>query len=104
MKVVITSKENNINSLVDPRFGRAAFFAVYDTDTDSIEWLGNDVVDMQHGAGTGAVNLLANLGAKKIFAVAFGAKVKPLLDELDIQMVIVKEDQTVSNIITLLKK
>jgi len=45
-----------------------------------------------------------NINRKKIFAVAFGAKVKPLLDELDIQMVIVKEDQTVSNIITLLKK
>jgi len=104
MKVVITSRENNINSIVDSRFGRAAYFAVYDTDSDQIEWLGNDVINMQHGAGTGAVNLLANLGAKKIFAVAFGAKVKPLLDELDIQMVVVKDSQTVASIIELLKK
>ncbi len=33
MKIAITSEGNSLNSLIDPRFGRCAFFAIYDTDT-----------------------------------------------------------------------
>ncbi|HXK76556.1 MAG TPA: NifB/NifX family molybdenum-iron cluster-binding protein [Bacteroidaceae bacterium] len=103
MKVVITSQEKEMNSHVDARFGRAAYFALYDTETGQVDWLQNQVGTQQHGAGTGAVNRLANLGVEKIFACVFGAKVKPLLDELGIQMIVVQEGETVGHIIEMLQ-
>lgn len=103
MKVVITSQKKEMSSQIDARFGRAAYFALYDTETGNVDWLQNDVAGQQHGAGTGAVNRIANLGVEKIFAVVFGAKVKPILDELGIQMVVVDENETVGNIISMLQ-
>lgn len=103
MKVIITSQKKEMSSQIDSRFGRAAHFALYDTETGAVEWLQNDVAAQQHGAGTGAVNRIANLGVDKVFAVVFGAKVKPLLDELGIQMVVISENETVEGVISKLQ-
>jgi len=33
MKVAITSSGNTLDALIDPRFGRCAYFIIVDTDT-----------------------------------------------------------------------
>jgi len=99
MKVCITSRAKDVNSRVDERFGRAACFAILDTETGNITWIDNDTIGMRHGAGTGAVNLLANLGVQKILACAFGTKVAPLLNGLGIQMVMVHSQDTVGQLV-----
>jgi predicted Fe-Mo cluster-binding NifX family protein len=43
MKVAITSQGTGMQSAVDPRFGRAAFFVVADTDTGAFAAVGNDL-------------------------------------------------------------
>ena len=41
MKVAISAKGNELSSQVDPRFGRAVYFIVYDTEDDSFEAISN---------------------------------------------------------------
>ena len=41
MKIAVTSKGNNLDSEVDPRFGRAAYIIIVDTDTLEFEALDN---------------------------------------------------------------
>jgi len=36
MKIAVCSQSNNFDAMVDPRFGRAAFFAVYDDTADEL--------------------------------------------------------------------
>jgi predicted Fe-Mo cluster-binding NifX family protein len=55
MKVAITTQTNDIDSLVDPRFGRAAWFVI--VDSESGEWTAVDNrrnADASGGAGVQA--------------------------------------------------
>ena len=102
MKVAITSSGNTTASLIDQRFGRCAYFAVYDTDTKETLFLENTARNADSGAGPAAVAVVAQQGVEKIVSGEFGFKIKSMLDELKIQMVMVKDDKTVAEIIGLL--
>lgn len=86
MKVVITSLENEKTSKMDPRFGRCAYFAIYDTVSKSLEFIENPSKDVTEGAGPATVQLVAEQQVKKIITGHFGDKVIPLLKELNIEM------------------
>lgn len=88
MKVAITSTGNTLDSILDPRFGRCAFFVVYDTENESMEFIPNPNKDIEEGAGTASVHLVASRNVSKIIAGEFGIKIKSLLDSLKIQMII----------------
>ena len=90
MKVAITSTGNSLESTVDPRFGRCAYFAIYDTDSKAIAFIPNPARHVEEGAGPKAVQQVASYEAKKIVSGEFGMKIKPLLDSLKIQMIVVK--------------
>lgn len=105
MKVAITSMGNTLNSLLDKRFARCPYFAVYDTETHSVTFVSNPAEKIEEGAGPSAVNLMNSLSIKRIISGEFGLKIKFLLTELKIQLVVVKNrDETVSNLVKLLNK
>ena len=51
MKVYISSTGTTLDSNVDPRFGRCAFFIIYNTDSDTFEYYENDSRNAMGGAG-----------------------------------------------------
>ena len=52
MKIAVTAKGTDMNAAVDPRFGRAAYILIVDTETQEIEVLDNaDNVQAFKGAG-----------------------------------------------------
>jgi predicted Fe-Mo cluster-binding NifX family protein len=103
MKVAITSTGNTLDSNLDQRFGRCAFFTIYDTVTKGMEYIPNPNIDAQEGAGPASVQLVASRGVEKIVSGEFGIKIKSLLDSLKIQMIIYKEPETkIKNIIEML--
>lgn len=104
MKTVITATSNDVNSTFDKRFGRGAWFCVYNDETGETSFTENVNVNANNGAGTSASALMAKLGAKKVISGHFGPKAKEVLEELGIQMVIFQEDNlTVQDIINKLK-
>ena len=65
MKVAVTSKGKNLDSTVDPRFGRAAYFLIVDTDSFEFEVVDNsDNINAFKGAGIQAAASLSNKGAE----------------------------------------
>jgi len=103
MKVAITSTGNTLDSNLDQRFGRCAFFVIYDTETKGLEYIPNPNKEVQEGAGPASVQLVASRNVKKIIAGEFGIKIKSLLDSLKIQMIILKEpEKTIQDIINIL--
>ncbi len=65
MKIAITAKGPELGSEVDPRFGRAAYILIVDTETKSIEALNNKAnVDAFKGAGIQAATMVADKGAE----------------------------------------
>ncbi len=103
MRVAITSTGNSMESPIDQRFGRCAYFVIFDTESQSTEFIPNPNKDMDEDAGLASVKLVASKNVSKIISGEFGIKIKPQLDSLKIQMIGIKDpDQKVSEIITLL--
>jgi predicted Fe-Mo cluster-binding NifX family protein len=105
MIVAITSRGNNLESKLDQRFGRCAYFVIYNTHTGSTEFLPNPNKDSLEGAGPASVQLVASKNVNKIISGEFGIKIKSLLDSLKIQMISVKEpEKTINEIINMFNK
>lgn len=91
MKIIITSEENSLESKLDLRFGRAVWFCLYDTETQKTEFLINENINANGGAGTKTAEKMAELGVQRIISGDFGPKAKDLLERFKIQMVILND-------------
>ncbi len=92
MMTVITSSGNNKNSLFDKRFGRTAWFCLYDEETKKTTFIENTDNETSNGAGTKAAEKMVELKVEKVISGDFGPKAKDLLDKFNIQMVIIQDD------------
>jgi predicted Fe-Mo cluster-binding NifX family protein len=64
MKIAVTSKGTNLDAEVDPRFGRAPYLLIVDSDSLEVEVLDNSVnVNAFKGAGIQAAGSISNKGA-----------------------------------------
>lgn len=84
MKIAIGLEENNYNSQVDRRFGRASFFILIDSITNNYEIIENEAKDESTGAGLKVVKNLVNLGVEEIIAGEIGPKAAVLIEEFNI--------------------
>lgn len=65
MKIAVTSKGQEIDSETDPRFGRAAYILIVDSETFEFEILDNkENVNAFKGAGIQASTMVINNGAE----------------------------------------
>lgn len=104
MKTLITASENKTEAPFDKRFGRAAWFCIYNEENGEIEFIENSNINASNGAGTKAAEKAVELNVKKIISGDFGPKAKDLLDKFEIQMVILQDDNlTIESIINKLK-
>lgn len=60
MKVCITSKGEDKNAQIDPRFGRCAYFCFYDTETGEFSFEKNTFTHAHGGVGVQASQHMAN--------------------------------------------
>jgi predicted Fe-Mo cluster-binding NifX family protein len=103
MKTAISSTGNTPDALIDKRFARCSYFVIYDNESGGVEYIPNAAKDAEDGAGPAAVQLVASRQAKKIVSGEFGLKIKPLLDSLKIQMIILQDEKTVGEVMEMLR-
>ena len=99
MKIAITSKGNTENDQMDPRFGRAAWLAVYDTNEKLTTFYENEAKEQQSGSGPKTAQKLADMGIQKVFSGDFGPKARTALESLGIEMVVLKDEQSIKELI-----
>jgi len=66
MKIAVTSTGTEMNAQVDPRFGRAAYFAIVDTETMDFEAVENANVAAAGGAGINSAKAVIDAGAEAV--------------------------------------
>ena len=89
MKILITSQSKELTGNVDPRFGRAAYFILYDTETDEWEALDNQQnLNAIQGAGIQAGDNVAKTGAEYVLTGHCGPKAFRTLSANGIRIVI----------------
>jgi predicted Fe-Mo cluster-binding NifX family protein len=94
MKIMVTSQGDGLNSLVDPRFGRAAWFLVYDSETGAYEAVRNTQgMEAPQGAGIKAAEVVSRLGAEIVITGHCGPKAFRTLRAAGIQVVLGAEGE-----------
>lgn len=75
MKVAVTSRGSVLSSELDPRFGRAKYFVVVDTDSGRFTAHDNQKnLEAAHGAGIQAAQDVIRLDAKAVITGNLGPK------------------------------
>ena len=87
MKIVISALGINLESSVDPRFGRAVNFLVFDTDTNRLELVKNKQNQQAaQGAGIQAGQRVASTGAEVVLTGNCGPKAFQVLQKAGIKV------------------
>jgi len=68
MKICVTAQGNDLDSQVDPRFGRCQYFIVVDTETMKFEAIDNPNIGATGGAGVQAGQLMASKQVKAVLS------------------------------------
>ncbi|HSQ85013.1 MAG TPA: NifB/NifX family molybdenum-iron cluster-binding protein [Desulfobacterales bacterium] len=66
MKIAVSSKGKDLDSLIDPRFGRCAYFLIIETDDMSFEVFDNQSISLGGGAGIQSAQFISSKGAKAV--------------------------------------
>jgi len=73
-KIAICSTSSSPSSPVDERFGRCAYFMIWDPETNQYETLSNTGIETVRGAGTGSVQVLIERNVGLVIAQRIGPK------------------------------
>ncbi|MBN2650890.1 MAG: NifB/NifX family molybdenum-iron cluster-binding protein [Spirochaetales bacterium] len=85
--IVLTAFENNLESKLDPRFGRASGFILVDQETNNHSWLENSQnINSAHGAGIQAASNVVQNGGKVLITGAIGPKAFMVLNEAKVEI------------------
>lgn len=87
MKVAVSSTGRDLDSAVDPRFGRCPYFVVVDTDTMAYEAFPNTSIGAAHGAGIQAAQLVSSRGVKVVLTGNVGPNAYTALSTAGVQVV-----------------
>jgi len=92
MEIAITATGKDISSNVDPRFGRAKYFIVVETDTNESAAHDNaQNLNAAQGAGIQAGETVARLGARAVVTGNVGPKAFRILNAAGIKVYLSKQ-------------
>ena len=75
MKIAVTAQGRDLNAPIDPRFGRAKFFVIADTETGEFSTADNTQnLNAAQGAGIQAGRNVVELGVKAVITGHVGPK------------------------------
>ncbi len=87
MKLCITAEGDNLDSRVDPRFGRAQYFLIVDTETEKVEVIQNPNVGGVGGVGVQSGQLISEKGAKTVLTGNVGPNAYKTLEAAGIEII-----------------
>ncbi len=87
MRICITAQSNNLESLVDPRFGRCQYFIIVDPDTLEFEAVQNPSISVGGGAGIQSGQFMVNKGVEVVLTGNVGPNAYATLQAAGIEII-----------------
>ncbi len=88
MKIAVSSQGPELSSLIDPRFGRAAYFVIYDLDSGNFRAIENlENAGAMQGAGVQSAQVVAREGVDFVVSGNMGPKAFEALNAAGVQIV-----------------
>jgi predicted Fe-Mo cluster-binding NifX family protein len=88
MKVAVSSSGTHLDSPIDPRFGRCAYFVIVDTDDMSFEAFDNEGIALGGGAGIQSSQFVVSKGAGAIITGNIGPNAVQTLSAAGVEIFI----------------
>jgi predicted Fe-Mo cluster-binding NifX family protein len=88
MKVALSSTGNQLDSLIDPRFGRCGYFLIVETDDMSFEVFDNQSVALGGGAGIQSAQFIASKGVVAVITGNCGPNAMRALSAARVKVVL----------------
>ena len=89
MKICFTSRGQDLSAEVDPRFGRARYFIVYDDEAESFEVLDNEQnLNAAGGAGIQSATSVVKSGCEWVVSGHIGPKAMSVLGQAGIKVAV----------------
>jgi len=98
MKIIITASSKKTEGLFNPRFGRADYFMLYDSDSREWSAFQNPAADASGGAGPQAVQFIAGKNPDVVISGRYGPSAFTALQAAGIKAYIANSG-TVSNVL-----
>ena len=89
MKIAVSASAGNMDALVDPRFGRCAYFIIVEADESEIkdhEAVQNTATQAARGAGITAAQIVANKGVESVITGNIGPNAFGVLSQTGIKI------------------
>ena len=104
MKIAVAADKQDKSAKIDPRFGRAQFFAVFDDEKNEYEFASNKQnLSLAQGAGIQAARSVIDTGADILIAKNVGPKAYDLLSSSGVDIFICKSEVSVTDAVDLYK-
>ncbi len=87
-KICVTSAGPTLESTVDPRFGRCAYFIIVDSESLAFEAVPNDAARASGGAGVRAAQIVAGYSVEAILTGSVGPNAFPALEGAGIKILV----------------
>ncbi len=86
MRIAVTAAGPSLDSPIDPRFGRSAYFVIVDTDNLQFKPIQNPNVMATGGAGIQSAQLVVTEGVQAVISGSFGPNAMRTLAASGVQM------------------
>ena len=87
MKICITSYGKDLESKVEPRFGRSPYFIIWEDADNSFECIVNPNINETSGAGIKSAQLIVDKGVKVVLSGQIGPKAAKVLESAMVEVV-----------------
>ena len=86
MKIAITSTGQTLDSQVDPRFGRAAYFIIVDPESMDFNVVENKNIDASGGAGINSAKIVVDARVEAVLTGNCGPNAQRTLSAADVKL------------------
>lgn len=87
-KICVTSTGPTLESPVDPRFGRCAYFMIVDTSTFAFDAVPNTAAMASGGAGIQAAQMAVSKGIEAVLTGSVGPNAFPALEDAGVKILV----------------
>jgi predicted Fe-Mo cluster-binding NifX family protein len=88
MKIAVSASSPELESSVDPRFGRCSYFLIVDPETMEFEAVENPYISASGGAGIQAAQLVAGKGVQAVLTGSCGPNAFQTLKTAGVKVVV----------------
>jgi len=86
MKIAVSATGGSLSAKVDPRFGRCAYFVIFDSETMKITAFSNPAFQASGGAGPAAANEIARNKGEALLTGQVGGNAQQALQAAGIEI------------------